>query len=99
MAAGLAWSRTWTALFTGLSVLVFAAAPGRAQQAALGQAQAQLGAGTLGQQTQQAGINALLADGTLYARDNPRALQLATRNTAIDAELLDALERWELLGA
>lgn len=30
-----------------------------AQQAALGQAQAQLGAGTLGQQTQQAGINAL----------------------------------------
>lgn len=30
-----------------------------AQQAALGQAQAQLGAGTLGQQTQQAGTNAL----------------------------------------
>ena len=50
-------------------------------------------------EAEQAGINALLADGTLYARDNPRALQLATRNTAIDAELLDALERWELLGA
>ncbi len=50
-------------------------------------------------EAEQAGINALLADGTLYARDNPRALQLATRNTAIEAELLDALERWELLGA
>jgi ATP-binding cassette subfamily F protein uup len=50
-------------------------------------------------EAEQAGINALLADGTLYARDNPRALQLASRNTAIDAELLDALERWELLGA
>lgn len=50
-------------------------------------------------EAEQAGINALLADGTLYARDNPRALQLASRNTAIDTELLDALERWELLGA
>ncbi len=50
-------------------------------------------------EAEQAGINALLADGTLYARDNPRALQLANRNTAIEAELLDALERWELLGA
>jgi ATP-binding cassette subfamily F protein uup len=49
-------------------------------------------------ETEQAGINALLADGTLYARDNPRALQLASRNAAIDAELLAALERWELLG-
>jgi ATP-binding cassette subfamily F protein uup len=50
-------------------------------------------------EAEQSGINALLADGTLYARDNPRALQLAARNTAIDAELLAALERWELLGA
>ena len=50
-------------------------------------------------EAEQADINALLADGTLYARDNPRALQLASRNTAIDAELLDALERWDLLGA
>ena len=50
-------------------------------------------------EAEQASINALLADGTLYARDNPRALQLATRNTAIEAELLEALERWELLGA
>jgi ATP-binding cassette subfamily F protein uup len=50
-------------------------------------------------EAEQAEINTLLADGTLYARDNPRALQLAGRNTAIDAELLAALERWELLGA
>jgi ATP-binding cassette subfamily F protein uup len=50
-------------------------------------------------EAEQSDINALLADGTLYARDNPRALQLAARNTAIDAELIEALERWELLGA
>ena len=50
-------------------------------------------------EAEQSDINALLADGTLYARDNPRALQLAARNTAIDTELIAALERWELLGA
>jgi len=50
-------------------------------------------------EAEQSEINALLADGTLYARDNPRALQLASRNTAIDTELMAALERWELLGA
>ena len=50
-------------------------------------------------EAEQSEINTLLADGTLYARDNPRALQLAGRNAAIDAELLAALERWELLGA
>ncbi|MEI7514215.1 MAG: ATP-binding cassette domain-containing protein [Betaproteobacteria bacterium] len=50
-------------------------------------------------EAEQSGINTLLADGTLYARDNPRALQLAARNTAIDTELIAALERWELLGA
>jgi ATP-binding cassette subfamily F protein uup len=50
-------------------------------------------------EAEQSTINALLADGTLYARDTPRALQLASRNTAIDAALLAALERWELLGA
>ena len=49
-------------------------------------------------EAEQSEINALLADGTLYARDNPRALQLASRNTAIDSELMAALERWELLG-
>ena len=34
-----------------------------------------------------------------YASDNAKALQLAQRNAAIDGELLEALERWELLGA
>ena len=33
------------------------------------------------------------------AAEMGRALQLATRNTAIEAELLESLERWELLGA
>jgi len=50
-------------------------------------------------EAEQAGINAQLADGTLYASDNAKALQLAQRNAAIDGELLAALERWELLGA
>ena len=50
-------------------------------------------------EAEQAGINAHLADGTLYASDNAKALQLAQRNVTIDAELLLALERWELLGA
>ena len=50
-------------------------------------------------EAEQASLNALLADGTLYASDNAKALQLAQRNAAIDAELLHALERWEHLGA
>ena len=48
---------------------------------------------------EQAQINAQLADGTLYARENARALQLASRSAAIDDELLLALERWEALDA
>jgi len=50
-------------------------------------------------EAEQAKINSLLADGTLYASDNTKALQLAQRNAAIDGELMEALERWELLGA
>ena len=50
-------------------------------------------------EAEQAKINKLLADGTLYASDNTKALQLAQRNAAIDGELMEALERWELLGA
>ncbi len=49
-------------------------------------------------EAEQSAINAELADGTLYARDNARALQLASRNSAIEEELLAALERWEQLG-
>ena len=50
-------------------------------------------------EAEQAKINSQLADGTLYASDNAKALQLAQRNAAIDGELLQALERWEHLGA
>jgi ATP-binding cassette subfamily F protein uup len=50
-------------------------------------------------EAEQSAINAELADGTLYARDNARSLQLASRNSVIEEELLQALERWELLGA
>ena len=50
-------------------------------------------------EAEQASLNAMLADGALYASDNAKALQLAQRNAAIDGELLQALERWEHLGA
>ena len=50
-------------------------------------------------EAEQQDINALLADGSLYAVDNARALKLASRSAAIDDELMAALERWELLGS
>jgi ATP-binding cassette subfamily F protein uup len=50
-------------------------------------------------ESEQGDINALLADGSLYAIDNARALKLAVRSAQIDDELLSALERWELLGS
>ena len=49
-------------------------------------------------EAEQQDINALLADGSLYAVDNARALKLATRSAQIDDELMTALERWEALG-
>ena len=49
-------------------------------------------------EAEQQGINEALADGSLYSSDNARAMQLATRSTQIDDELLAALERWEELG-
>ena len=49
-------------------------------------------------ETEQASITSALADGTLFATDSARALQLTRRNAAIDDELLAALERWEVLG-
>lgn len=42
-------------------------------------------------------INDQLADGSLYANDNAKAMLLCARNTAIDDELMAALERWEAL--
>jgi ATP-binding cassette subfamily F protein uup len=40
-----------------------------------------------------------LADGSLYASDPARAAELGARSTAIDEELMAALERWEALGS
>ena len=50
-------------------------------------------------EAEQSDAAELLADGSLYAVDNARALKLASRSAQIDDELLAALERWELLGA
>ncbi|MDP2366911.1 ATP-binding cassette domain-containing protein [Rhodoferax sp.] len=43
-------------------------------------------------------IHEALADGSLYASDNTRAVQMSERSAQIDDELLQALERWEALG-
>ncbi len=48
---------------------------------------------------EQVAIAGELADGSLYARDPERASELGTRNARLDEELLQALERWEQLGA
>ncbi|HYF17944.1 MAG TPA: ATP-binding cassette domain-containing protein [Ramlibacter sp.] len=48
---------------------------------------------------EQAGIQARLADGSLYGSDPGLAQQLATRSAAIEDELMAALERWEALGS
>ncbi len=49
-------------------------------------------------EAEQKEINTLLADGSLYAIDNTRAMKLATRSAQIDDALLAAMERWETLG-
>jgi ATP-binding cassette subfamily F protein uup len=50
-------------------------------------------------EAEQQEASALLADGSLYAIDNARAMKLAARSAQIDEELLAAMERWEALGA
>jgi ATP-binding cassette subfamily F protein uup len=50
-------------------------------------------------EAEQKEITDALADGSLYAIDNTRAMKLATRSAKIDDELLVAMERWEFLGA
>ncbi|MDD2918680.1 ATP-binding cassette domain-containing protein [Rhodoferax sp.] len=50
-------------------------------------------------EAEQKEIAELLADGSLYAIDNARALKLATRSAQIDDALMAALERWETLGS
>ena len=48
-------------------------------------------------ESEQRSIEAALADGSLYASDHLRAAELGQRLSAIEDELLQALERWEAL--
>jgi ATP-binding cassette subfamily F protein uup len=49
-------------------------------------------------EAEQRTIQQALEDGSLYRTDGPRAAALAERITAIEDELMAALERWEALG-
>ena len=49
-------------------------------------------------EAEQQAIHEALLDGSLFASDNARALQLSARNADIDEQLMAALERWEELG-
>ena len=49
-------------------------------------------------EAEQEEITQTLADGSLYASDNARAIALASRSAQIDDHLMAALERWEALG-
>ncbi len=48
-------------------------------------------------EAEQKAIDAALTDGSLYSTDAAKAASLAQRHAVIDEELLQALERWELL--
>jgi ATP-binding cassette subfamily F protein uup len=50
-------------------------------------------------EAEQKSITEALADGSLFAKDNAKALALTSRAAQIDEELMTALERWETLGA
>jgi ABC transport system ATP-binding/permease protein len=50
-------------------------------------------------EAEQKDIATALADGSLFASDNVRALALTARNAQIDDALMVALERWETLGS
>ena len=49
-------------------------------------------------EAEQAKLNRLLADGSLYVSEPKKAADMAARITQIDDELLTAMERWEVLG-
>ena len=49
-------------------------------------------------EAEQAKLNRLLADGSLYVSEPKKAADMAARITQIDDELLSAMERWEVLG-
>jgi ATP-binding cassette subfamily F protein uup len=50
-------------------------------------------------EAEQKSITEALADGSLFAKDNAKALALTSRAAQIDDELMTSLERWETLGA
>ncbi len=50
-------------------------------------------------EAEQAQLAVQLADPTIYAGASPRAPALQARNVALDDELLQAMERWEVLSA
>jgi ATP-binding cassette subfamily F protein uup len=50
-------------------------------------------------EAEQLSITQALADGSLFAKDNGKALSLTARSGQIDEALMVALERWETLGA
>ena len=49
-------------------------------------------------EAEQAKLNRLLADGSIYVSEPQKAADMAARVMQIDDELLSAMERWELLG-
>ncbi len=49
-------------------------------------------------EAEQAKLNRLLADGSMYVSEPKKAADMAVRITQIDDEMLTAMERWELLG-
>jgi ATP-binding cassette subfamily F protein uup len=49
-------------------------------------------------EAEQAKLNRLLADGSMYVSEPKKAADMAARITQIDDELLTAMERWEVLG-
>jgi ABC transport system ATP-binding/permease protein len=50
-------------------------------------------------EAEQKQVQADLADPKLYASDAAKVAQLHARDLAIESELMQALERWELLSA
>ncbi|RYX88799.1 MAG: ABC transporter ATP-binding protein, partial [Comamonadaceae bacterium] len=50
-------------------------------------------------ESQQKAIQQELFDGTIYTRDAKRAAELNARNSKIEEDLMDALQRWETLSA
>ena len=50
-------------------------------------------------ESQQKAIAQELFDGSLYSSNPKRAAELTARNSKIDDELLDAMQRWQTLAA